>query len=232
MTMWFRELSHLPLLAEGTEPACKQAHLPCSLFFPQEKSRSMCLSGILENRCEKTFGWTAPGRRGVVDKIPLKFSEVKVWIVYGGGLFPWFFIFLHNSIFQLLWINPAGLISEPAQTSWKYSHPPTALQCFSTDTSVISFSTMLSSLKMGVKSSRKCVRAGGTILSNLVLYHTQASACVCSPGKNLDQQLLPVQTATFLKRSLLPLHGSIRELRILSDSSPAWLSKCTLKSGG
>lgn len=64
--------------------------------------------------------------------------------------------------------------------------------------------------KLGVNTSRKCVRAVMTILNNLVLYHTRASACVCSPGKNLDQQLLPVQIATFLKRLLLPLWGSIR----------------------
>jgi len=80
---------------------------------------------------------------------------------------------------------------------------------------------MFSSVKMGVKKSRKCVRAAVTMLNNLVLHHTRASACVCSPGKSLEQQLLPVQIASFLKGVLLPLRGSRRELRILSDLPPA-----------
>lgn len=59
------------------------------------------------------------------------------------------------------------------------------------------------------------MRAVVAILNNLVLYHMQIAACLCSLGRNLDQQLLPEQTAPFLRRWLLPLCGGTSKLRIL-----------------
>lgn len=136
--------NHLYKLKGWSQNASK--HI-CLLLWCSPGKRAWARAWSCKEQMWDSIWLSSTGRRGVVDMIPLKYSVVEVGVVYTGGLFSWFFIFLHNSIFQLLWGNSAELIWEPVQASYKYSHLPTTQQTFSTVISVI-FSPTFSSLKM------------------------------------------------------------------------------------